>query len=372
MNERLQRLAGIGQSVWMDSLSRDDIQDGNLERMIEEGVVGVTSNPTIFQKAISESSLYDEQLQELAEKEDDPKKIFLALAREDIRDACDLLLPIYESTGRLDGYVSLEVSPNLAYDTLATVEEATRLHGLVNKPNLMVKIPATLPGLAAIEEMIATGHSINVTLIFSLERYRAVTNAYIRGLQRLVAAGGNPSLVASVASFFVSRVDTEADKRLDEAGRPGLRGKLAIANAKLAYRAFEEIFSGEDWGFLESKGATKQRPLWASTSTKNPEYGDVVYVEELAGPETVNTMPTDTLEAFMDHGEVRSTNSGRSPIEDGLDGARALLVRLGEAGVDYGDVTEVLEKEGVQKFADSFDELLEGIKDKSRQVVRQS
>ncbi len=371
MNERLRRLAGIGQSVWMDSLSRDDIQNGNLERMIEEGVVGVTSNPTIFQKAISESSLYDGQLLELAEKEDDPKEIFLALAREDIRDACDLLLPTYEGTGRLDGYVSLEVSPDLAYDTLATVEEATRLHGLVNKPNLMVKIPATLPGLAAIEEMIAAGHSINVTLIFSLERYRAVTSAYIRGLQRLVAAGGNPSLVASVASFFVSRVDTEADKRLDEiGGHEDLKGELAVANARLAYQAYKEIFSGEDWEFLESKGATKQRPLWASTSTKNPEYGDVVYVEELAGPETVNTMPTDTLEAFMDHGEVRSSGSGISPIEEDLDEARALLLRLREAGVDYEDVTEVLEKEGVQKFADSFDELLEGIKDKSRQLVR--
>ncbi len=372
MNERLQRLARIGQSVWMDSLSRDDIQNGNLERMIEEGVVGVTSNPTIFQKAISESSLYDEQLQELAEKEDDPKEIFLTLAREDIRDACDLLLPVYERTGRLDGYVSLEVSPDLAYNTLMTVEEATRLHGMVNKPNLMVKIPATLPGLAAIEEMIATGHSINVTLIFSLERYRAVTNAYIRGLQRLVASGGNPSLVASVASFFVSRVDTEADKRLEKVGRKDLQAKLAIANAKLAYQAFEEIFSGEDWEFLESKGATKQRPLWASTSTKNPEYGDVMYVEELVGPETVNTMPTDTLEAFMDHGEVRSASPGGSPIEEGLDEARALIVRLKEAGVDYESVTEVLEKEGVAKFADSFDELLEGIKDKGRQVVRQS
>ena len=363
MNERLRRLAGIGQSVWIDSLSRDDIQNSNLERMIEDGVVGVTSNPTIFQKAISESSLYDGQLQELAENEDDPKELFLALAREDIRDACDLLLPTYEGTGRLDGYVSLEVSPGLAYDTLATVEEATRLHGLVNKPNLMVKIPATLPGLAAIEEMIAAGHSINVTLIFSLERYRAVTNAYIRGLQRLVAAGGNPSLVASVASFFVSRVDTEADKRLDEiGGHDDLKGELAVANARLAYQAYKEIFSGEDWEFLESKGATKQRPLWASTSTKNPEYGDVVYVEELAGPETVNTMPTDTLEAFMDHGEVRSPGSGMSPIEEELDEARALLVRLREAGVDYEDVTEVLEKEGVQKFADSFDELLEGIR----------
>ena len=372
MNERLRRLAEIGQSVWMDSLSRDDIQNDNLERMIEEGIVGVTSNPTIFQKAISESSLYDEQLQELAEREDDPKEIFLALAREDIRDACDLLLPVYETTGRLDGYVSLEVSPNLAYDTLATVEEATRLHGLVNKPNLMVKIPATLPGLAAIEEMIATGHSINVTLIFSLERYRAVTSAYIRGLQRLVASGGNPSLVASVASFFVSRVDTEADKRLEEVGREDLQGKLAVANAKLAYQAFEEIFSGEDWEFLESKGATKQRPLWASTSTKNPEYGDVMYVEELAGPATVNTMPTDTFEAFMDHGEVRSTSPGGSPIEENLDEARTLIVRLREAGVDYEDVTEVLEKEGVQKFADSFDELLEGIKNKSRRIKSQS
>jgi len=368
VNERLRKLAEIGQSVWMDSLSRDDIQNGNLEQVIESGVVGVTSNPTIFQKAISESSLYDEQLEELSQREDDPKEVFLELARQDIRDACDLLMPVYERTNRLDGYVSLEVSPDLAYDTLATVEEATRLHGLVNRSNLMVKIPATLPGLASIEEMIAIGHSINVTLIFSLERYRAVTNAYIRGLQRLVAAGGNPSLVASVASFFVSRVDSEADRRLDEiGGHDELKGKLAIANAKLAYEAFKEIFSGDDWEFLESKGATRQRPLWASTSTKNPEYGDVVYVEELAGPDTVNTMPTSTLEAFMDHGEIRS----QSPIEEGLDEARALIAELREAGVDYEDVTEVLEKEGVQKFADSFDELLEVIKNKGRQIVHQ-
>ncbi len=366
MNERLRKLAEMGQSVWIDSLSRDDIENGNLEQMIEDGVVGVTSNPTIFQKAISESSLYDEQLRELAEKEDDPKEIFLQLAREDIRDACDLLMPVYERTDRLDGYVSLEVSPDLAYDTTATVEEALRLHGLVNKPNLLVKIPATQPGLAAIEEMIATGHSINVTLIFSLERYRAVTSAYIRGLQRLVAAGGNPSLVASVASFFVSRVDSEADRQLDEAGgHDDLKGELAIANAKLAYAAFKEIFSGDDWEFLESKGATRQRPLWASTSTKNPEYVDVMYVEELAGPDTVNTMPTSTLEAFMEHGELHS----ESPIEEGLIEARRLLEKLREAGVDYEDVTEILEKEGVQKFADSFDELLEGIEDKSRQVV---
>src|SRR5215208_7580099 len=366
MNERLRKLAEAGQSVWIDSLSRDDIENGNLERMIKDGVVGVTSNPTIFRKGISHSTLYDEQLQKLSRREDDPKEIFLGLAKRDVQDACDLLMPVFKSTNRLDGYVSLEVSPDPAYDTSATIEEATRLHKLVDRPNLMVKIPATLPGLAAIEEMIATGNSINITLIFSLRRYRAVTSAYIRGLQRLVAAGGDPSGVASVASFFVSRVDTEADRRLDElGGHDELKGRLAIANAKLAYAAFKETFSGDDWGFLESKGATKQRPLWASTSTKNPEYGDVMYVEELVGPDTVNTMPTSTLEAFMDHGEVNE-----QALEEGLDEARKLIDELREAGVDYEDVTEVLEKEGVQKFADSFDELLERIKDKSRQLVR--
>jgi transaldolase len=367
MDERLRKLAEVGQSVWMDSLSRDDIQNSDLERMIESGVVGVTSNPTIFQKAISHSSLYDAQLEELSRREDDPKKIFLELAREDIRDACDLLLPVFERTNRLDGYVSLEVSPDLAYDTPATIEEALRLHELVDRPNLMVKIPATLPGLAAIEDMIASGRSINVTLIFSLQRYKAVTKAYIRGLQRLVAAGGDPSKVASVASFFVSRVDTETDRRLDElGGHDDLKGRLAIANAKLAYAAFKEIFSGPDWEFLESKGATKQRPLWASTSTKDPNYGDVMYVEELVGPDTVNTMPVSILEAFMDHGEVNP-----NALEEGLDGAWTLIAKLTEIGVDYDDVTEVLEKEGVGKFADSFDELLEGIKDKSRQLVSQ-
>ena len=365
MNERLRKLAEAGQSVWIDSLSRDEIENGNLERMIEEGVVGVTSNPTIFQKGISHSTLYDEQLQELSRREDDPKEIFLGLAKKDIQDACDLLMPVFERTNHLDGYVSLEVSPDPAYDTPATVEEAMRLHKLVDRPNLMVKIPATLPGLAAIEEMIATGNSINVTLIFSLQRYKAVTSAYLKGLQRLVAAGGDPSGLASVASFFVSRVDTEADRRLEKiGGYDDLKSRLAIDNAKLAYAAFKEIFSGESWEFLESKGATKQRPLWASTSTKNPEYRDVMYVEELVGPDTVNTMPISTLEAFMDHGEVNP-----NALEEGLDEARALIGELREVGVDYEDVTEVLEKEGVGKFADSFDELLEGIKDKSHQDV---
>jgi len=366
MNERLQKLAEAGQSVWIDYLSRDSIQSGELQEMIEDGVVGVTSNPTIFEKAISGSNLYDEQLQQVSKELDDSKEVFLELARVDIQEACDLLMPVFERTDRLDGYVSLEVSPDLAYDVPATVEEAMRLHKIVDRPNLMVKIPATQPGLAAVEEMIAAGKSINVTLIFSLARYRAVAGAYIRGLQRLVAAGGDPSGVASVASFFVSRVDTEGDKRLDEAGREDLQGRLAIANAKLAYAAFQEIFSGDDWEFLESKGATKQRPLWASTSTKNPDYKDTIYVDNLVGPDTVNTLPGSTLQAFMDHGEVNS-----KALEEDLDEARKLIGELREAGVDYEDVTETLEKEGVQKFADSFDELLEGIQSKSRQVVSQ-
>lgn len=366
MNENLQKLAEIGQGVWIDSISRDDLVEGGaLTKMIEDGVVGVTSNPSIFQKAISESKLYDEQIEDVSKNTDDPKEIFLALAGKDIRDACDILAPVHERTVGKDGYVSLEVSPDLAYDTPKTVEEAMRLHEIVDRPNLLVKIPATQPGLAAIEEVVAGGNSVNVTLIFSLARYKAVARAYVRGLQRLVAEGGDPSGVASVASFFVSRVDTEGDARLDDAGRPDLKGRLAIANAKLAYAAFEEIFSGEDWEFLESKGANKQRPLWASTSTKNPEYKDTIYVDNLIGPDTVNTMPAATLEATMDHGEIRPT------LKEGIEDAKRLPRLLAEAGVDYDDVTETLEKEGVAKFAESFDELLDEIREKTRKLVKQ-
>jgi transaldolase len=365
VNENLQKLAEMGQGVWIDSISRDDLVSGGaLEKMIEDGVVGVTSNPTIFQKAISESELYDEQLEELSKETDDPKEIFLRLAQRDIADACDILAPVYERTVGKDGYVSLEVSPNLAYDTPKTVEEAMRLHEMVDRPNLLVKIPATQPGLAAIEEVVASGKSVNVTLIFSLARYKAVARAYVRGLQRLVAEGGDPSGVASVASFFVSRVDTEGDKRLDEVGRPDLKGRLAIANAKLAYAAFEEVFSGEDWEFLESKGARKQRPLWASTSTKNPDYPDTIYVDNLIGADTVNTMPASTLEATMDHGDIRPT------LKEGIEDAKRLPRELAEAGVDYDDITETLEKEGVEKFTDSFDELLGEIREKGRRLVK--
>jgi len=361
----LHKLSALGQSVWIDYLSRDSLHSGDLARMMrEDAVVGVTSNPTIFQKAIAAGEAYDEQLREVLAEERDPKEIFLRLAIQDVSDALDLLRPVWDEGSGQDGYVSLEVDPTLAYDTEATTAEAVRLHKAVDKPNLFVKIPATKPGLPAIEDMIAKGKSINVTLIFSLERYEEVARAYIRGLERLVAGGGDPSTVASVASFFVSRVDSETDKRLDElGGHDRLKGKLAIANAKLAYQRYKELFSGEKWDFLVSKGATPQRPLWASTSTKNPEYRDVMYVEELIGPMTVNTMPEETIQAFQDHGKAALT------LEQGIDEAEKVFADLAQAGIDYDDVTETLEREGVEKFADSFAELLEGIRAKSGELV---
>jgi len=362
---RLQQLSKLGQSVWIDYLSRQLVHGGELERLNREhAVVGVTSNPTIFQKAIAAGDAYDEQLREVLARQDDPKEVFLELAIRDVQDACDLLRQVWDGGQGQDGYVSIEVDPTLAYDTEATIAEAQRLHELVDRPNCFVKIPATEPGLPAIEEMIARGRNINVTLIFSLERYSEVVEAYLRGLERLVEAGGDPSSVASVASFFVSRVDTEADRRLDEAGAPSeLKGKLAVANAKLAYQRYKELFSGARWEALGGKGATTQRCLWASTSTKNPEYRDVLYVEELIGPETVNTMPEETIEAFEDHGEVAPT------LERDVEEAQRVFDRIAEAGVDYDDVVLVLEREGVQKFSDSFAELLDGVRAKRGELV---
>jgi transaldolase len=366
VNERLKKLQEIGQSVWVDSLSRDDIQNGNLQRMMEDGVLGVTSNPTIFQQAIAQSELYDEELQELAEKTDDAKEIFRRIAVRDIQDACDIFMPVYDQTEHRDGYVSLEVAPELAFDTEGTITRARLVWEMVDRPNLLVKIPATKEGLPAIEESIAAGISVNVTLIFSLERYRAVAQAYIRGLERLVEGGGDPSKVASVASFFVSRVDTETDRRLEEVGREHLKGRLAIDNAKIVYQEFKKIFSGPRWESLESRGATKQRPLWASTSTKTPEYKDTIYVDNLIGPETVNTMPLSTLKATMNHAEVRPT------LDEGIEEARKLFEELKEASVDYDEVVEVLEKDGVQKFVDSYNELIEEIEHKSNRLARQA
>ncbi len=364
-NSRLHQLSELGQSVWIDSLSREWLRTGELQRMIDEdAVVGVTSNPTIFQKAMSEGGWYDDQLREVLAEEDDLKEIFLRLAFDDITEACDLFHPVWQRTDGVDGRISLEVDPHYANDTEATIEEAQRFHDTVDRPNLYVKIPATKEGLPAIEEMISRGKSINVTLIFSLERYAEVAEAYVRGLERLVAGGGDLANTLSVASFFVSRVDTETDKRLDTiGGADDLKGRLAIANAKLAYQRYKEIFSGGRWEALAARGARPQRCLWASTSTKNPAYRDVMYVEELIGPETVNTMPKETIEAFQDHGEVRPT------LEEGLDEAHQLFEELARVGIDYDDVTRVLEEEGVQKFADSFDELLDGIRAKRGELV---
>jgi transaldolase len=365
----LEELSERGQSVWIDSLSREMIESGELERLIrEDSVVGVTTNPTIFQKAMASGHAYDDQMREVLESETDPKEVFLACAVSDVRRACDILKPAWDEAdedGGRDGWVSIEVDPHLAFDADETLAETVRLNQAVDRPNCFVKIPATTEGIGAIENAIAQGIPINVTLIFSLERYRRVAEAYLRGLERLVEDGGDPSGIASVASFFVSRVDTEADKRLDEiGGHDELKGKLAIANAKLAYEAYEQIFSGDRWEQLKAKGATAQRCLWASTSTKNPDYRDVIYVEELIGPQTVNTMPTDTVKAFQDHGEVRGDT-----VTEGLDEAHALIDQLADAGVDYDDVTAVLEREGVEKFADSFKDLLEGVASKRDELV---
>ncbi len=358
----LHKLSKRGVSVWIDYLSRDMLEQGELARMMrEDAVVGLTSNPTIFQKAISQGNAYDEQLRELLDQEDDPKEIFLQLSARDVEAALELFAPVHEQSPE-DGFVSWEVDPTLAYDREGTFDEAMRLHAWIDKPNLYVKIPATKPGLGAIEDCIAHGKSINVTLIFSLQRYREVVEAYLRGLERLVAGGGNPAAVHSVASFFVSRVDTEADRRLEEIGSKealALRGRLAVANAKLAYEHYGNAFSDPRWQYLAGKGANPQRCLWASTSTKNPEYRDVIYVEELVGPDTVNTMPEETIGAFQDHGKVR----GDTVAED-VEAAHKLLKKLAKAGVDYDDVTETLELEGVQKFADSFVQLLDGVQSK--------
>jgi transaldolase len=364
----LHRLSALGQSVWVDFLSRESIRSGHLQGLIDaDAVVGATSNPTIFQKAMSTGDAYDEQVRELGEEGLDARASFWRLAERDVKDACDLFRAVWEGSSGRDGYVSIEVAPDLAYDTLATYEEAMRLHETVDRANAMVKIPATRPGLAAIEDAVAAGRSINVTLIFSLRRYAEVAESYVRGLERLVAARGAPPNVASVASFFVSRIDTEADRRLQElapdGALDGLKGRLAVANAKLAYQHYHAVFRSPRWEFLAAKGATPQRVLWASTSTKNPAYPDTMYVEELAGPDTVNTMPEETINAYQDHGRPQAR------LQTGVAEARKLLDELARVGVDYDDVTDTLEREGVQKFSDSFEELVAALAEKQAALV---
>jgi len=359
---RLHELSKLGQSVWIDFLSRDLLESGALARAIrDDAVVGVTSNPTIFAKALTRTDAYDAQL--ASDGADSSKRVFLALAMRDVADACDVLRPVWERTEGLDGYVSIEVDPNLAYDTQGTVDEAIMLHESTARPNLLVKIPATEAGVAAIEEMTARGYSINVTLIFSLTRHRQVIEAYLKGLERLTARGGDPSGVRSVASFFVSRVDTEANRRLQDRRHDSLKGRLGVANAKLAYQQFKAAFQGARWEALAARGATPQRCLWASTSTKDPSLRDTLYVEELIGPTTISTMPEATIRAFQDHGRVGRT------LETHLQEAQLVFNHLNAAGVDYDDVVATLEREGIEKFVASFSELLADVADKRRHLA---
>jgi transaldolase/glucose-6-phosphate isomerase len=361
----LKQLAEQGQSIWLDYIRRSLLTEGGLRRLVEEdGVRGVTSNPTIFEKAIAGSTDYDEAWRALLSENPaiDVGKLYEKLAIEDIQAAADVLRPVFDATGGDDGYVSLEVSPHLAHDTGATIHEAKRLRAAVDRPNLMIKVPATPAGIPAIEELIAGGVNVNVTLMFSMSHYEAVARAYIRGLER----SSDPSQVASVASFFVSRVDTMVDKALDGAGTAEARellGKIAIANSKVVYRRFEEIFHGEGFAALRQRGARVQRPLWASTGTKNPAYSDVLYVENLVGPETVNTLPPETLNAFRDHGRVPGVT-----VKEGLAEAQAALARLASVGVDLLAITEKLQQDGVASFAKSFDDLMAAL-EKKRQAM---
>lgn len=364
----LVKLGKMGQSPWLDYIERKLIESGELARLVaEDGIKGVTSNPTIFETAISGGRDYDDQIRALAASSRSVPDAYLEIVTDDIRRAADVLRPVYDATAGADGYVSLEVDPDLAYATHRTVLRAEELFGAVSRPNVFIKIPATKEGLPAIEKVIGKGIPVNVTLIFSVRRYEEVAEAYIRGVERWIAAGGDPRAVASVASFFVSRVDTAVDKLLEETvprwpGSPraataiALRGKVAVANARLAYAKFREIFSTPRWLALATKGARVQRPLWASTGTKNPVYSDVKYVEELIGPDTVNTMPPRTMDAFRDHGVVVDTLSRRE-VE-----ARAILNELGLLEIAIEDVCEKLMREGVESFTNSYCKLISAIK----------
>ncbi len=366
----LVELGKLGQSPWLDFIERGLVSSGGLLRLVsEDGITGVTSNPTIFEKAISAGREYDEQIQALADRGAAVMEGYKEIVTEDIRTAADVLRPVHDASSGADGYVSLEVDPDLAYDTEKTVARAEDLYRAVSRPNVLIKIPGTREGLPAIEETIARGIPVNVTLIFSVKRYEEVAEAYIRGVEQLSASGKSPHRVASVASFFVSRVDTAVDRLLDEVisrwpGSPkaetaiSLKGKVAIANARLAYARFREIFSTPRWTVLASRGARVQRPLWASTGTKNPKYSDVLYVDELIGPDTVNTMPLATVDAFRDHGKVADTLTGKEKEADDV------LSDLGLLDIGIEEVCERLVRDGVQSFTDSYKKLLATIERK--------
>jgi transaldolase len=357
VTDPLADLSAAGVAVWLDDLSRERLRSGNLADLVrDKHVVGVTTNPSIFQKALSVGDAYDEQVRDLALRGTDVGEAVRALTTYDVRWACDVLRPAYDASGAVDGRVSIEVDPRISADIARTVAEAKALWWLVDRPNLFIKIPATVEGLPAITEVLAAGISVNVTLIFSLHRYDAVMEAFLAGLEQAQQNGHDLSTIGSVASFFVSRVDTEVDKRLGE-GHP-LRGTAAIANARLAYQHYEDVFSGARWKALEAAGAKVQRPLWASTGVKDPAYDDTRYVVELVAPHTVNTMPEATLDAVLDHGVLRGDTVTSSYVE-----AQQVLDELKAAGIDYDDVVELLEREGVQKFEDSWNELIGSVTD---------
>ena len=370
----LQQLHDHGQSPWLDYITRDILKNGRLQELIQLGIMGLTSNPTIFQKAISGSQLYDDELRRLVREGKSVDEIYDALVLNDIRAAAALLRPVYDRTNGRDGLVSIEEPPSLAYDTQKSIAEARRLFHYLNLPNVMIKIPGTPAGIPAFQQAISEGINVNVTLVFSLENYRQVAQAYIAGLEERAAAGRPIDRIASVASFFVSRVDTAVDHKLDQLIEAtydeartnelrALQGKAAIANAKLAYDAYKEIFSGPRWDALAQKGARTQRCLWASTSTKNPKYRDIRYAEQLIGPDTVDTMTPATIEAFLDHARVERT------VDKDVDQARAELAAIEKAGISMDEVTLQLQKDGVKLFADSFDELINAISARRQEMM---
>jgi len=369
---RLHRLHALGQSIWLDFIERTMLRNGELARLIrEDAVTGMTSNPTIFEKALSEGTAYDDQIRSTGGNLT-AMDLFEVIATTDVRDACDAYRNVYDSTSGYDGFVSIEVSPGAANDARSTISEAQRLWATVDRPNLFVKVPGTEEGATAVRQLIAAGINVNITLLFSLEAYARVIDAYMSGLEDRVAAGKDISTLHSVASFFVSRVDSEVDKRLDalakqsgDTAASNLMGKAAIANAKLAYRLFQRECNAPRWKALEARGATVQRPLWASTSTKNPSYRDVRYVEELIGPNTVNTMPPQTIDAFRDHGEVRRT------VDADVETAEQQLAQLEALGISMKDVTNKLLVDGIASFQKSFDALIAGLEKKTKALGRE-
>jgi transaldolase len=363
MTNRLHDIEALGQAIWLDNLHRGLLEEGTLQRLIEEdGLTGVTSNPTIFEKGMGHSDRYDDGFRDITS--DNPQEIFEQLAYEDVRGAADLLRGVFERTDGQDGYVSFELPPNLAHDADGSVEAALKYYKLIDRENVLIKVPGTAEGVRAFEELTARSVNVNVTLLFAVERYRDIAEAYISGLERRVGAGEPVDRAASVASFFVSRVDGKVDAALEESGHPELRGQAAVANARLAYEAFQEIFSGERWEKLKAKGANVQRPLWASTSTKNPDYSDVLYVDELIGPDTVNTMPDATIDAARDHATAAVT------VDHGYQAAHELMGSLRDAGVDFDDIVmNQLVDEGVKSFAKSYDELIATIGEKAQRLA---